>query len=523
MEETYCILVDDEKGWHKNGGPKMTSKSKIWSFIFILISGALILFPVIVNAEYAYRKVITVDHTKVPSTLTNFPVLVGISNDNDLKNHVTSANGYDLVFKDGSGTQLNHELEKWDGSTGTLVAWVKIPSLSSTTDTVIYMWYGDSGVTTSQENKTGVWDSNYKGVWHLKEATGVSIADSTSNGNTGTPLNAPVQTTGYVDGSLSFNGTTQYATTPITAVYQQFTLSAWIKPSSVGSGWPNIMSKNSFYATSWTDWPVAFFCSAAGTSAWIQISPGTDYSTSLLATTPTFTPDQWHHVVVTYNGSTLRAYADGAYNQVTGSYTLPSNSRNWAIGRAAFEYAGGVGNSIYKGSMDEVRICNVARSADWILTEYRSQSSPSTFYTVGSEIPTLDTTPPAVTAFVIPSLYNNLTVPITTFTATDNVGVTGYLVNESPLTPSVSDPNWSTTHQTQYTFSSDGNKTLYAWAKDAAGNISNSRSATVSLVLGRRIYVYDELNRLIQVIYEDGRKVTYTYDASGNRITLTNE
>jgi len=38
-----------------------------------------------------------------------------------------------------------------------------------------------------------------------------------------------------------------------------------------------------------------------------------------------------------------------------------------------------------------------------------------------------------------------------------------------------------------------------------------------------RIYIYDELNRLIQVLYEDGRRITYTYDASGNRITLTNE
>ena len=30
-----------------------------------------------------------------------------------------------------------------------------------------------------------------------------------------------------------------------------------------------------------------------------------------------------------------------------------------------------------------------------------------------------------------------------------------------------------------------------------------------------RTHVYDELNRLIQVIYEDGRRVTYTYDGAG--------
>ncbi len=33
-------------------------------------------------------------------------------------------------------------------------------------------------------------------------------------------------------------------------------------------------------------------------------------------------------------------------------------------------------------------------------------------------------------------------------------------------------------------------------------------------------YIYDELNRLIRVVYDDGRS-EYTYDASGNRITVS--
>jgi hypothetical protein len=35
--------------------------------------------------------------------------------------------------------------------------------------------------------------------------------------------------------------------------------------------------------------------------------------------------------------------------------------------------------------LDEVRVSNIARSAGWISTEYRNQSAPGTFYTVGAE------------------------------------------------------------------------------------------------------------------------------------------
>jgi hypothetical protein len=99
------------------------------------------------------------------------------------------------------------------------------------------------------------------------------------------------------------------------------------------------------------------------------------------------------------------------------------------------------------------------------------------------DTPAADTTPPTVTGFVVPGTAAALTVPITSFTATDDVAVTGYLVNESATAPSASDPGWANAVPADYAFASEGSKTLYAWAKDAAGNVSASRSASVVVAL----------------------------------------
>ena len=90
-----------------------------------------------------------------------------------------------------------------------------------------------------------------------------------------------------------------------------------------------------------------------------------------------------------------------------------------------------------------------------------------------------DTTPPTVTAFTIPDAATALTVPISSFTATDDVAVTGYIITESAITPSATAGVWSAPAPTSYTFTAAGSHTLYAWAKDAAGNVSASRSASV--------------------------------------------
>ncbi|GAM11402.1 BNR/Asp-box repeat protein [Geobacter sp. OR-1] len=93
-----------------------------------------------------------------------------------------------------------------------------------------------------------------------------------------------------------------------------------------------------------------------------------------------------------------------------------------------------------------------------------------------------DTAPPTV-SFTMPAAAGALTVPIVEFTATDDIGVTGYLVTESPLPPSGNDSGWSSSPPATHTFISPGNCYAYAWAKDAAGNISAPRAAVVNIAV----------------------------------------
>jgi hypothetical protein len=97
--------------------------------------------------------------------------------------------------------------------------------------------------------------------------------------------------------------------------------------------------------------------------------------------------------------------------------------------------------------------------------------------------PPADTTKPVVTAFTIPSTSTSLTVPITTFTATDNNTVTGYQVNESSTAPVASGSGWHVSRPASYIAATQGSKTLYAWAIDGSGNVSLSMSASVTITV----------------------------------------
>ena len=330
-----------------------------------------------------FRKKITINHTKVNATQTDFPVLISLSADADLASS-SLANGNDILFTSADGTtKLDHEIENFTVSNGKLIAWVRILSLSSSTDTVLYLYFNNSAAS-SQQNAAGVWNSNFKGVWHLKEsASGVAgeFKDSTSNANNGQGGSGavPVRTSsGLIGDAQDYNGT-HYISVPNTASLQPtsaISLSGWIYLRTFGSGFDNdpILRKGD-------DNPNNYQLAVDSSGAVPQIHLLLDESEEIgLAGATTISPNTWYYIAGTWNGTIRTIYLNGNQdNSSSRTGTIGTDNRPLYLGGRT-----GLTDSI-DGILDEVRISNISRSAFWIETEYNNQNSPLTFYTVGTK------------------------------------------------------------------------------------------------------------------------------------------
>ena len=195
--------------------------------------------------DYSYYKVITIDHTKVNGTgsHTNFPLLISII-DSDLDDKA-QPNGDDIAFANNTAW-LDHEIERYDPNysptEAQLIAWVRIPFLSTSIDTTIFIFYGNSTMG-NRENPTGVWNSKYKGVWHLKEDPGPGfpgdIKDSTINGNHGTAeiMGSSDREEGQIGYCFGFDGDADPDYVDIGYVGPELinTVEFWMNPDSLGS------------------------------------------------------------------------------------------------------------------------------------------------------------------------------------------------------------------------------------------------------------------------------------------------
>ena len=351
------------------------------------------------SCNWLYRKNITLNGTAVVvADQTNFPVLISYT-DTDLKNNA-SDNGYDILFtKDDGTTKLSHEIESFTKASGALVAWVKVPTLTSGTNTTLYMYYGN-GTVGNQQDPTNVWDSNFKGVWHLKEdpsGTAPQMKDSTSvyNATSYGSMTTSDMIAAQINGGLDFDGSNDYLTntsytqTSVTA----YTIEAWIKTSNGYASTQRVIvhDRGSGAGKSLTLSIGGTYPGGPGAAG--DVGYGCDSDNIYIGrySTKTVNNNNWHHVVGVWtepsghslNPAQFSIFIDG---NAAASTTVSVNNSGSIVNSPLTGLSGTEiarhppWNTYLTAQLDEVRISNIVRSANWIKTEYNNQGSPSTFH-----------------------------------------------------------------------------------------------------------------------------------------------
>ncbi|MHA2075167.1 MAG: DUF2341 domain-containing protein, partial [Candidatus Hodarchaeales archaeon] len=344
-----------------------------------------------------YRKEINIDSTKVGgSGLSHFPVLIDLKDIDLHYPHNVQPDGDDILFCDATGAKLDHEIEFFDqfgnGTHAHLVAWVRIPTLSGTIDTQIFMYFGNSGMS-SQANPAGVWNSNFRGVWHLNQnpaGTPPQMIDSTSYGDDGTTsgLSSGDLITGKVDGGLNFPDTgLPYINMGDQASLDMgsgdFTLELWFNYDAADSNAGPLAGKGAYGSGG-----KRYFIALTSGSGNIKAEIDDDSTKHEITSTSSYGDNIWHHAAMVRDGNWLRFYIDGTEisgspKDITGEGNLDNAGMPFTINTLSSDQ-GPTFSDDATVKMDEVRVSNAARSADWINTEHMNQNNPSGFYSVSS-------------------------------------------------------------------------------------------------------------------------------------------
>ncbi|MDP2642701.1 MAG: DUF2341 domain-containing protein [Candidatus Peregrinibacteria bacterium] len=338
------------------------------------------------------RKLITVDSKYVYSDLDNFPVLVNLSKDSALQG-AAKTDGSDILFtlEDGK-TKLAHEIEKYDNVTGDLVAWVNVPKLLSTSDTKLYMYYGNAGAS-SQQDASAVWGDNYAMIQHMNG----NYFDSTKNKNNGVNKGeVSVDFSSKIGGGAKFEKYLDYISVPTSSsldITDEITTSAWINTSSQQNTYNGIISKR-YSGTYYVDSTEKNFVNDGYTLSLIYGSPKRviniiQSETNSKAVYPmsnaSVNDGKWHLVTGTYDQKSIKIYIDGAFEkELTLTGKIQKQAVSLFIGQIQYVGLPYVRYQYY-GLMDEVRVSPKAMSTEWIRTEFENQNSPETFYSVGVE------------------------------------------------------------------------------------------------------------------------------------------
>lgn len=335
-----------------------------------------------------YNVPIVIDATKVSGTgsHTNFPVVLteaNFSTNASILFDYCRTDGGDIRFySDEAGTtQIAHEIASINTSTNEIEIYVKVPSLSTSTNTTIYMRFGNKSLTmqavTATYGRNAVW-SDYDRVYHFNDDPSLgTLTDSSGNedGSTYGTWASGDKVTGTLKSAWEFSGSNAVDIEDTVALnFDGTDVSTYtfaVTYDTQDASVQYIMAKSEWGVDN--QYEIYTYIHRAKTRTDVseyQDTSNTYADRSNLVYTSRC--DTAHNLYTNYDGDYTGNFSHGTGNTtVTTTYKTHLGCRN---------DAGGARNDFWCGSISEVRLINgIDKGADWATTERENIINHDTF------------------------------------------------------------------------------------------------------------------------------------------------
>ena len=211
----------------------------------------------------------------------------------------------------------------------------------------------------------GTWSSSNTSVATIGtsgKVTGLSVGTSIISYTIGCNAATAIITVNAPRSGLNFDGSNDYISTNVSVVdlaYGAFTLETWVKTTGVSMG---LFTKQDA-GTSWDYGEKCFYLDAAGKPTYVGYACG--YINSSMAVND----GNWHHIALTwsYTGLSAHIYVDGIERTSTiGFYPAYADYGTFNIGNGNYNGYTPEAPNTFSGTMDEIRVWNVARTQSQI-------------------------------------------------------------------------------------------------------------------------------------------------------------